>query len=255
MAPYDNAAPLIGCGDDPGDDGQDDQPLHVVDDRGAEDDPGFVGVRPPEILHHARGDADARGGQRRAEKDVRVDARARQQPRAHAPAKDEGADDAQRRHHEGGEADLHHLRHGGLEADLEEQQDDAEAGEHIHGDVGPQVVEPVESRQREIPEHDARRQLSEHWRLTEHHREMRADLRGQEDDRQRKNQPGDRIPMDAADHGVLPAPETRRRCLPQFTRPARTRPAATAQTGATFNMSPPTRIDAPMKNFQFISTS
>src|SRR5262249_50834021 len=46
-------------GDDPGDGGEDDQPLHVVDDGRAEDDARLGGVEAAEVLEDARRDPDA----------------------------------------------------------------------------------------------------------------------------------------------------------------------------------------------------
>ena len=45
-APYDSACAVIGGGDDPGDHREDHQALHVVDDRGAENDARLVALRP-----------------------------------------------------------------------------------------------------------------------------------------------------------------------------------------------------------------
>ena len=57
-------------GDDSRHHGQDDQAEHVVDHGGAQDEPGLVGLEPSQVLEHARGDADARGRQRRADEEM-----------------------------------------------------------------------------------------------------------------------------------------------------------------------------------------
>ena len=64
-----------------------------------------------------------------------------------------------------------------------------------HGDrrVGLEIVEPVEADEREVAEQDAGRQLAEHGRLSEPSRQVSADLRGDEDERQREDQRRDRV--------------------------------------------------------------
>jgi hypothetical protein len=95
---------------------------------------------------------------------------------------------------------------GGLETDLEQEQDDAEPRERIDGGVAPKVVEPVEPGEREIAQHDAGGEFAQHGRLAKGDGEMRADLGGHEDDRQRENQRGDRIPVNGFNHGLSPLP-------------------------------------------------
>ena len=162
--------------------------LHVVDDGRAENDARFIALRPAEILEHARRDADARGGERRAEEDVRVDAGVRQEPRADAPAEEERADDAKRRDEKRRAADLEHLRDRRLEADLEEQEDRAELRQRVESRVALERFEARESRERQIAEQDAGAKLSEHRRLAKPRREVPADLGGREDERQREDQ-------------------------------------------------------------------
>ncbi len=49
---------------------EDDQPEHIVDDRGAEDDLRLAPLQEPGVAEHAAGDADRRGRQRRAEEKI-----------------------------------------------------------------------------------------------------------------------------------------------------------------------------------------
>ena len=125
------------AGGHPGDDAQDDETEDVVDDRRADDDPGFLGGHAPQIGEDTGGDADGSGGERCADEDRLGDAigagngaRVRQ---VGPVGETEGEG---HRHTDGGDgkgcgSDAKHLAQVGFEADLEEQQQHAELGEHV----------------------------------------------------------------------------------------------------------------------------
>ena len=89
--------------------------------------------------------------------------------------------------------DLHHLRDGRLEADLKQQEDDAEARQHVDRFAGLRVFESGEARQHEVADDHASQQLAEHRRLAELGRKMPAQLRRHDDQGQRDEQRGNRI--------------------------------------------------------------
>ena len=142
----------------------------------------------PEILQDPGGDADAGGRQRRAKEDVRVDACRRQQPDADAKAENERADDAKRRDNKRRDPDAHHLRDGGLQANLEEQQNHAEARQHVDACVSAQVLECRHPDQPEVSDEKSRGQLTEHRRLAEPGSQVASELGCDQDQGHRQDQ-------------------------------------------------------------------
>ncbi len=71
-----------------------------------------------------------------------------QEQRAYPPAQRPRRNDAEHRHHQRAQSDLHHVADGGLEADLEEQNDSAQLRYHPDRGVGGDELEPVNSEQR-----------------------------------------------------------------------------------------------------------
>jgi hypothetical protein len=83
--------------DDPCHHGQDDQPEHVIDNRGTEDDTGLRRLRPPQVAKDPGGDAHAGGGEHRAEEDVDVHAVVGEQHGADRPTQSPGSQNPQHR--------------------------------------------------------------------------------------------------------------------------------------------------------------
>ena len=74
---------------------QNHQTEDVVDHRCTEDDFGFLGLYPPDVLEHAGGDADRGCGESRPDEHVNVDRLRRQEPSRYAPAEEEWRYDAE----------------------------------------------------------------------------------------------------------------------------------------------------------------
>ena len=155
-------------------------------------------LRPSEILEDSRGDAHARGGQRGADEHASERGRIGQQPRGGAPAEHRRSDGAERRDEKGRASDLDHLVDRRLEADLEQQQNRADARQQIDGRVGLEIVETGEAHEREVPQQDARSQLSKHGRLAGTDREMSACFRRDQNQRQRKDERRKRVAVHEA---------------------------------------------------------
>ncbi len=186
------APPVVGRGDDAGDDGEDDQPEDVVDHRRAEDDARLPRRHLAEVGEDARGDADAGGAERGADEDVRQVVLLGQEPGCHAPTEEE-----RRRHPQAGDeqarpADREHLAGVGLQSHLEEQQDDPELGEHLQPPVGAEELEVVDAEEREVAEDDAEDQLAEDRRLADALEQLAAELGGGEDHDQAEEDRHDR---------------------------------------------------------------
>ena len=126
-----------GAGRETRDHAQDDEAEHVIDDRGADDDPGLRRRHAAQIGQHARGDADRSRREGRADED----AGGRQVGGGNRRMREERPVDVaqgERQHHadgrdgERGGADAEHLLEIGLQPDLEEQEENAELGEDVH---------------------------------------------------------------------------------------------------------------------------
>src|SRR5262249_12214644 len=94
--------------------------------------------------------------------------------------------------------DTEHLRDGGLEPDLEEQDEDAQAGQHVHAGVFLEVLETVEADERQVAEDDPGEKLAEDGRLAEAQHEVAADFRGQKNHGDREDDRGPGVGVHAA---------------------------------------------------------
>ena len=117
----------------------------------------------------------------------------RQEPGADPPPEREGGGDAEKRDQHRRQADLLHLVDRRFEADLEQQQQDAQLGQHLDRRIGADEVEGVDPDQPQVSEHDAGPELAEHRRLTQAHRQLAAGAGREQDDRQRQQDAGDNI--------------------------------------------------------------
>ncbi len=130
---------------------------------------------------------------------------ARQQPRGDCPAEREWRDDAERRDQDGRKADLQHLRHGGLDADLEQQEQHADASEHVNHRIGLDRREPCEA---DVAEDNAGHELAEHRGLAQPNRKLAGQLPRNEEDRQHDDHVRDGVGM----RGVGRGGEREREC-------------------------------------------
>ena len=123
------SADLTG-GDDARDDGEDDQPEHVVDDGRAKDDLRLGDVKRFQILEHTGRDSDARGAKRGREKQMRGCGQFRKNPRADEVSQPERRYDSNERDDHGTRTDPDHLRDARLQTDHEQEQNHTKAREH-----------------------------------------------------------------------------------------------------------------------------
>ena len=137
-----------------------------------QNDSGLGALRPTEILQYPGRDTDAGGAQSGAKEGVNVRAVFREKPRTHAPTERERSHDSRDRHEHRGGPDVEHLGYGRLEPDLEEQDECADAREHLKGWISFDVGKSRNSHQRHVTEHDAADELAEDRRLTRAHGEV-----------------------------------------------------------------------------------
>ena len=103
----------------------------------------------------------------------------------------------ERRHHSdhrdqrGGHPDPEHLLDRRFEAHLEEEDDDAEAGEQIDPRIDRDAGEPVDMDQGGVSHQHPGEELAEHGRLAQADRELAAQLGGDQDDRQVEEDDGE----------------------------------------------------------------
>ena len=171
--------------------GERDEPQDVVDHGGSQDGAGHGRARGAGILEHAGADADARGGHGRRDEDLHEAARGRHgEPTRRAsrttacrrcPATATRADDA---------PTFEHVAHGRLEAHLEEEDEHADAREHVEPGVRRQLAE---ERDGNAAEPDAQHELPQDRRLAQARGQVPADLRRHEDQRQRQSEARDRV--------------------------------------------------------------
>ena len=112
---------------------------------------------------------------------------------AHAEAQDHRRDDTRAGDDERAAADREHAGDGRLEADLEEQHDRAELRQQQQRLA---VQEPAQARQaheREVPQHEAGRQLAQHRRLADALEERAAHLGQRDHEREHEQQQRDRL--------------------------------------------------------------
>ncbi len=166
------------------DDREDDEADHVVGDCGAEDDTSLGRRQRPQIAEHAGGDPDARRGEGRAEEDGDVG-------RLPEGAGDAGAQGERGRHaddgHEDGRTpDPTELGEVHLHADMDQQQEHAQFGDHREADaaVARHVDEPEHRRADEDPRDD----LAEHSRHADAFRQFGSQLRCGDDDQEVEQQ-------------------------------------------------------------------
>ena len=130
-----------------------------------------------EILEHARGDAHAGRGERRAEEDVHVQARLGQQPGADAPAEDERGRSrrASRPTNEESPTFIICATVDSRPTSNSRMMTPSGRACRSTGSVL-SVVEPGEADEREVAEQHAGRQLAEHGRLSEPDRQWPPSL-------------------------------------------------------------------------------
>ena len=161
-------------GDDAHDDGEDHQPEHVVGHRGAEHSARLDRRERAEVAEDPRGDPDARRRERGAEEQRRVRVVRERDADPEADRHRQGdADhgDAHRRPPDRGEvADVH------LHPDLQQEEDHAELGEHLEDLRG--ADQPEDRR----PDDDARDDLADHRRHPDALRDLRRELRRDQQD-------------------------------------------------------------------------
>ena len=156
----------------PGRDRQDHDRQHVVDDRGAEDDPAGPRAQRSEVAQHVRRDADAGGGQGGGEEDGLGQVAARELGGEESAG--EGQDDAEGADRQRGDADAQQLMEAGLEAHLEQEQDDADLGEQLR--LGVDLVDAEDGG----TGHDAAQDLADDRWLADPAEDLVPDLRRQE---------------------------------------------------------------------------
>jgi hypothetical protein len=128
------------------------------------------GIELAQVAENAAGDADRGGRQRGAEEQIGIGVTrpgSSHGPTTKAPS-DEGHDDAECADGEGARTDLDQVGQPRFKADLQQQHDDAELGDEGDDRVLGDGVKKPDTEQREIAEHDAEQQF------TEHRRESRA---------------------------------------------------------------------------------
>jgi hypothetical protein len=86
--------------------------------------------------------------------------------RADSPTKKKWRDNAQEGRQQRGDANLEHLRHGGMQADFKEEQHHAQFAEHSEDDIFAKKPEGVDPQERQIPEQDANTELAKHFGLS-----------------------------------------------------------------------------------------
>ena len=153
---------------EPYDDGQDDEAEDVVGHRRAEHGPRFHRGEGPEVTEDPGADPDARGGERGADEDRLVGAEAEQEADA-CPGR-EGHDHADERDGERGPSDRSELPEVHLEADVEEEQDHAQLGEHA------QHVAVAHQAEQRRADQDACDDLPDHGREPDPLRHLGRDL-------------------------------------------------------------------------------
>ncbi len=231
------------------DDGEDDEAEHVVDDGGAEDDPGLGGVDTAQILEDAGRDADAGGGERGTEEEVVVDRSVRQKPTADEPAEGKGSGDPDEGDEERRKADGQDVAHGGLEAHLEKEDDDTQAGEELDAGILSEEVEAVEADQAEVAEDDADEELTEDRRLTGARGEIAAQHGGSQDDAEGEGD-GTGAPMTTPggerDRGCEEQPQSQDNC--ERNRGPRSRAHAAKYPRSQSRYRPDPRVESTIRN-------
>jgi hypothetical protein len=91
------------------------------------------------------------------------------------------------------EADLQHLSHRRLDADLEQEQNHAQLGEILDRRIGLQPIEERHTGKCHVSEDDAGDELAEHGRLSDPDREVPAQLGRRQDDREQQEHVGDAV--------------------------------------------------------------
>lgn len=143
-----------------------------MDDGRAEHDPRERLGQDPEVGQDAAGDSDARGGQGEAHERGRADALAEHQ--ADGDAGGDRQDHRDERGEHGRPADGEQVVQAYLQADREEQDDDADLGQHEGRLAGDGQGEHAGAHD------EAAQQLADHRRLTEPPGELLAGFGGHE---------------------------------------------------------------------------
>jgi hypothetical protein len=117
------------------------------------------------------------------------------QPRSYAPAERERRGHSQARHEQRRPADLEHLSDRGLEADLEQQDQDSHPREHFDVRVDLDGLQSREACQRQVSQKDSHEEFPENRRLAAPNGKIAAQLRREQDHDQGQRDRGDGIGM------------------------------------------------------------
>ena len=158
----------------PRDDPDEDERENVVDDGRPDDDPAETPVEDAEVGEDAARDPDAGGGQ--GEADERGCRRRLPGDHREGHTGRDREDHAQHGRDDGGPADLEQLVGLDLQADREEQDDDADLREDRRGLARRDEAERIRA------DHEPAGQLADHARLAEPPEDLLANLRRQEED-------------------------------------------------------------------------
>jgi len=167
-------------------------PAHVVDDGGVQNDLSLAGPKKIELREHSRGDADGCRGQGRADEycdQVAVSESARH--RVPSGERRGHPDDGDRHR---GQADAQQPPDVGLQADLEEQKNDADLGEQPDG------FRQRNQTQKGGAEQDAGKKLPQNRRLSDALGELTEEPRSEE---RRCEREQERTEIDAGVHSRI----------------------------------------------------
>jgi hypothetical protein len=124
-----------------------------------------------------------------------IEAAIGQKEHTYAPPKKERGEDAENSHEERRHPYLHHVADGGLESDLEEQDDDSEAREDVHRGIVLDALKPAVAEKMEVAEDHPGHKLPEDAWLAGSRGEMTAELGNDEDDCDRQDDRGHWVVM------------------------------------------------------------
>ena len=169
--------PPPACSD--GDDAEQQHREDVVDDRGAEDHAALDALQRAELLQHARGDAGRRRHERGRDEQRLRSTRNRRRC-AHSVPQRERHDDAEHADQERAAADLLQIVEPRFEADREQQQHDADLGQHVERRAARDLL-GADPAERGRADHAAGDDLADDAGQLQPLRDLGADLRGDED--------------------------------------------------------------------------
>jgi hypothetical protein len=116
-----------------------------------------------------------------------------EQKRAYPPPERPRRNDAEHRHYQRAQSDLHHVADGGFEADLEKEDDCAQLRYHPDRRIGGDELKPVNSDQRQIADEHADDELTEYRGLADPLSHVATELGGGKNDGERQHDRRQRI--------------------------------------------------------------